>query len=107
NPNNVYELFAKNGDGANEQGLATKVRESLRDANRSITNRAGSFGSGNDSFTLGRNLKEMDKQIERFQERMETIESRYWKQFTAMEQAMQRANAQASQLMNALGGGMM
>ena len=49
----------------------------------------------------------MDKQIERFQERMETIESRYWKQFTAMEQAMQRANAQASQLMNALGGGMM
>lgn len=107
NPNSVHELFASNGEDAGEKGIATQTRDSLREANRSITNRAGSFGSGKDSFTLGRNLKEMDKQIERFQDRMETIESRYWKQFTAMEQAMQRANAQAEQLMNALGGGMM
>lgn len=104
NPTAVYELFAKSGDELNEQGIATNVRESLREANRSITNRAGSFGSGNDSFILGRTVKEMDQQIDRFQDRMKTVESRYWKQFTAMEQAMQRANAQAAQLMSAFGG---
>lgn len=101
NPNNIYELFAGTDEST---GIIPNVRTSLGDANKAITTRAGSVGSGNDSFTLGRSIKQMDKDIERFEARMEKMEERYWRQFSAMENAMQKANAQAEQLMNALGG---
>lgn len=112
NPNDVHELFASskkevtdaNGNTKEQAGLITTMRTGLTSANKTITERAGNAGSGKDSFTLGRNLKEMDKQIERFQERLKKSEETLWRQFSAMEQAMNRANAQAQQLMNGLGG---
>ncbi len=63
--------------------------------------RAGKIGSVNESFSLGRSLKEMDSQIERFEGRLKMMENRYWKQFTAMELAINRANSQSVSLMNA------
>lgn len=118
NPNQVYELLGSAGDKTtttNEageevvtvnrtQGIIHSIRDAMKNANDTISRRAGSVGSGNDSFTLGRNLKEIDQQIERFQDRLTKNEERLWRQFAAMEQAMNRANAQAQQLMNGLGG---
>lgn len=103
-PNKVYETLGKSGDG-DEKGLVHRLRDTMKNANDTISRRAGSAGAANESFTLGRNIKEMDNQIERFEERMQKMEERYWREFTAMEQAMSRAQAQAEQMMNALGGG--
>lgn len=103
-PNKVYEVLGKSGDGENDSGLAARLRTAVDDTRKVITTRAGNAGAVNDTFTLGRTLKEMDNQIERFQTRMQQVENRYWKQFTAMEMAIQRANAQSAQLMSAFGG---
>lgn len=103
-PNKVYETLGQSGEG-DEQGLVHRLRDTMKNANDTISRRAGSAGAANESFTLGRNIKEMDNQILRFEERMQKMEERYWREFTAMEQAMSRAQAQAEQMMNALGGG--
>ncbi len=105
-PNKIHELFSKSGETDEGKGLARRLREAVEDTQKLISARAGKANSVNDTFALGRNLNDMDKQIERFQSRLEMTESRLWKQFTAMEMAIQRANAQSAQLMGAFGGGM-
>ncbi|WP_342512972.1 flagellar filament capping protein FliD [Sporosarcina sp. FSL K6-1522] len=98
-PNKVSELFTKT-----DEGLATKFRNAIDEGQKSISKRAGSVGAGNDTFTLGSTMKSMNEQIVRFEERMKTVEDRLWKQFTAMEMAINRANAQSAQLQSTLGG---
>lgn len=108
-PSKVHDLFAydasKDADPS-KNGLARQLRKAVDDAQSAIKNRAGSAGSVNNTFSLGRNLESMNKQIERFEERLKTTENRLWRQFTAMEKAIQRANSQSMSLMNAFGGGM-
>ncbi|ARK22500.1 flagellar filament capping protein FliD [Sporosarcina ureae] len=101
NPNAVYDLI-----GGKDNGIAQQYRTELQDAQKKITVKAGSSTAVNDTFALGRSLKNMDKQIERFETKLQMMESRYYKQFNAMEQAIQRANSQSAALMSSLGGGM-
>src|SRR5699024_6733420 len=61
NPNAVYDLI-----GGKDNGIAQKYRTELQDAQKKITVKAGSSTAVNDTFALGRSLKNMDKQIERF-----------------------------------------
>ncbi|GEN82971.1 flagellar hook-associated protein 2 [Sporosarcina luteola] len=107
-PNKVHELFAndasKDADPTKNNGLARQLRTAVDEAQSSIAKRAGKVGAVNDTFTLGKTLNEMNKQIERFEDRLKMTENRLWKQFTAMETAIQRANAQSASLMSALGG---
>lgn len=103
-PNKIYELFASNGKDGTTKGIAVQYRESIDQSRQTIANRAGTAGAVNDTFTLGRTIKTMNQDIQRFQERLQRTEERYWRQFTAMEKAMQRAQEQSAQLMNSLGG---
>jgi len=104
-PNKVHELFSKDGGtNAAENGFARRLRMIVDDSQKVIAKRAGKVGDVNDTFTLGRNMKDMDKQIERFEERMKSVESRLWKQFNAMESAIQRLNAQSASIMSSFGG---
>lgn len=100
-PNKVHEMFSKDGATVAEQGFARKLRTIVDKTQTSIAQRAGKTGAVNDTFSLGRSLKEMNSQIERFEGRLKMMESRYWKQFTAMETAISRANSQSASLMNA------
>ncbi|PID23318.1 flagellar hook-associated protein 2 [Sporosarcina sp. P7] len=106
NPNAIYDLIGKSNTDPKKGGIAQQYRTELQDAQKKITVKAGSSTAVNDTFALGRSLKSMDKQIERFESKLKMMESRYWKQFNAMEQAIQRANSQSAQLMSSLGGGM-
>lgn len=115
-PNKVHEMFAKNvdkldesgntipgkdGKNVKEQGFAQRLKTILESTEDLIIERAGKVGGVNDTFSLGRSLKDMNNQIERFEERLKMMENRYWKQFTAMETAINRANSQSASLMNA------
>lgn len=106
NPSKIHELFSKTGDQQEEQGFARRIRTIVDDTQKAIARRAGKVGDVNDTFTMGRTLKEMNNQISRFEDRLKMTEDRYWKQFTAMEKAINRANSQSMYLMNAFGGGM-
>ena len=104
-PDKVHQLFAASDDANVEnQGFARRLRGAVQAAETKITDRAGKASSVNNSFTLGKNLIDMDKQIIRFEDRLKMVENRLWKQFTAMEVAIQKANAQSASLMNAFGG---
>ncbi|WP_269078948.1 flagellar filament capping protein FliD [Planococcus halocryophilus] len=47
----------------------------------------------------------MDTEISRWQDRLTSIEDRYWKQFTAMEKALSKMNSQSTWMQQSLFGG--
>ncbi|MCK1995987.1 flagellar filament capping protein FliD [Psychrobacillus psychrodurans] len=110
-PDKVQKIFSQTGTATTpgsttgEQGFAVRLRAIAESSYKDIHKRAGDTGSTEASFTLGRNLKAINEQMDKFQTRLKMVENRYWKQFSAMENAIQRANAQSANLMNALGGG--
>ncbi|ADH98579.1 flagellar hook-associated protein 2 [Salisediminibacterium selenitireducens] len=104
----VYQLFAADGEDENQdqRGIARRLRDTASNAIEQIGNRVGRTDSPGSiqSSTLGRELLQVEDQMSNFERRMQQVEERYWSQFTAMEQAMAQANAQAEQLMSQLGG---
>ncbi|WP_335871568.1 flagellar hook-associated protein 2 [Bacillus sp. 2205SS5-2] len=98
-PNAIYDLFAKDGATSEEQGVARRLRDSIKDTMRGIEVRAGKATSTTSTYTLGRNLDSIEDSIDRFEDKLIQIEDRYWRQFTAMEKAIQKANSQATYLM--------
>nr|WP_285890417.1 flagellar filament capping protein FliD [Halalkalibacter oceani] len=96
----VFQLFAADGDSFEEKGIARRVRDTLDGAISSLAERAGGFRGlvQNHQFTLGRNLNDINDRISNFERRLQQVEERYWRQFNAMEAAVQRANQQAESL---------
>ncbi|WP_017726263.1 flagellar filament capping protein FliD [Halalkalibacterium ligniniphilum] len=96
----VYQLFTASGEGAANQGIARRVRDTLDSAINTISDRAGGMRgrTQNHQFTLGRNINDLNDRITNFERRLQQLEERYWRQFTAMETAVQRANSQAESL---------
>ncbi|WP_430510022.1 flagellar hook-associated protein 2 [Gottfriedia solisilvae] len=106
-PNKVANLFTQPGTDpkvTSDQGLAVRLKDTLKVAIDEIAEKAGKTYYTSQQFTLGKNLLDLDKRINRFEVRLEQIEDRYYRQFNAMEQAVQRANAQSASLMQSFGG---
>ena len=98
-PNEVYALFAADGEKDSEKGLARRLTAALEVARTQISAKAGSDSSTvNNTFTIGRLLDGYNTQISKFEDRLTAMENRYWKQFTAMETAIQKANSQSAYL---------
>ncbi|WP_091580937.1 flagellar filament capping protein FliD [Alteribacillus bidgolensis] len=78
--------------------MARRLCGTLYSAIESLAERAGGLKGKiqNHQFTLGRNINNIDDQITNFERRLFETEDRYWCQFTAMEQAIARANEQSS-----------
>ena len=79
---------------ASELGFARRLRQIVDDSQKIIGDRARKVGAVNDTFTLGRSLKDMNNQIDRFEARLQSL----------LETAIHRANSQYASLMNAFGG---
>ena len=66
---------------------------------KDIGEKAGKTASSvNNTFTLGNLLDDYKNKISAFEERMTALETRYYKQFTAMETAINKANSQSASL---------
>ena len=63
-----------------------------------ISAKAGKTSAVNNTFTLGKLLDDYEDKISAFEERMTALEKRYYKQFTAMEKAINQANSQSASL---------
>lgn len=105
-PEGVFNLFTADGSTNAEKGIARRMRESLQQTMRTVSERAGgSFGKvQNHQFTIGRNMNDIDSRISNFERRLQQVEDRYWRQFTAMEKAMHQANSQAEAMFSQLFG---
>ena len=64
----------------------------------SLRSKAGDSLSSNTQFTLGKELNSIDTRISDFNKRLTQVEDRYYKQFTAMETAINKANGQSGYL---------
>lgn len=105
NPNAIYQLFMADGDTNSEKGLARRLRETISNTIGAIEERAGNAYRSASQYTMGKQLLDMEDQITRFESRLEDIEQRYWKQYTAMEKALQKLNEQTNMLYSYLGMG--
>ncbi|MGG3887905.1 flagellar filament capping protein FliD [Metabacillus fastidiosus] len=98
NPESVEKLFTSNGTNESEKGILTRLYDSLTNGMNRVRERAGTSNSTNEQFSIGKNLKSLGTQISGFEKRLVQIEDRYWRQFTEMEKAIQRANQQSTYL---------
>ncbi|MBE2922838.1 flagellar hook-associated protein 2 [Anoxybacillus sp. FSL W8-0382] len=105
NPEAVYRLFSNNGEGANK-GIVLQLRDEIKKTIKSIEDKAGNTLKTVNQYIIGKNILDIDTRISEAEDRLKRVEDRYWKQFSAMEKAVQRANSQSMYLMNAFGGGM-
>ncbi|TRY24507.1 flagellar hook-associated protein 2 [Brevibacillus sp. LEMMJ03] len=116
NGDKVMELFTKTSSITNptteaeakqkfdESGLAQRLYDKLDVAIKNLTKKAGMSGILVDNSTIGKEIDQINDDIRNWEDRLAKIEDRYWKQFTAMESALQRLNSQSSWLAQQLGG---
>ncbi|MFP8643898.1 flagellar filament capping protein FliD [Priestia aryabhattai] len=97
-PQSVMDLFMKSGSTTSEKGIVRRLRDTITQTVSKVEQRAGRSTWTSEQFLLGRNLKNVNSQITSFESRLTQIEDRYYRQFTAMEKAIQNANAQSAQL---------
>lgn len=108
NPDAVEQMF-KNTSGKKDdvidgktvdtRGYLEKLRESMKTIEVNIEKRAGRSTATEAQYTLGKNLIDINKRIDTWEDKLKSIEARYWKQFTAMETAINKANQQSSMFM--------
>lgn len=111
-PDAVERLF-KNADGKKEavvdgktvdtRGFVDKLRDSLKTFEVSIEKKAGRATMTDAQYSIGKTLQDTEKRISTWQDKLKNIEARYWKQFTAMEQAINKANQQSGMFFPGMG----
>jgi len=104
NPEDVYKLFTSNSEDG--KGIIHRFDEALDRTRANIERQAGKSHHTLDNYTLGKRMKELNKRISDFEQRMIRVEQRYWNQFTAMEKAIANLSQQSDYLFSQFGGGM-
>lgn len=104
NPDQVVKTLAQSGSKAtatteDTRGIVQRLRDSMKDFTLKIETKAGKASSTDQQYTIGKSLIDANDRIFNFKRRLEDIESRYWRQFTAMEKAISQANQQSAFLM--------
>lgn len=108
NPDAVEQLFKNstgkkedvvNGETVDTRGYLEKLRESMKNIEINIEKKAGRSTMTDAQYAIGKSLMNVEDRIETWKDKLENIEARYWKQFTAMETAINKANQQSSLFM--------
>lgn len=95
----TFSRTLKTGE-TGEEGIVQKLRSSLSNTMLNIEKKAGKATSTEHNYSIGKNLLSVDDRIDAWKSKLERIEERYWKQFTAMETAINKANQQSSIFMS-------
>jgi flagellar hook-associated protein 2 len=108
NPDAIAKLFTAAGNGDSDRsdmGIAERMYEDIKISMDRISQKAGTPLSLTDNSFLGKDLERLNTRIDDSNRRLSDVESRYYRQFTAMERAINQLNAQSAYLANAFGGG--
>jgi len=106
-PDGVMKLFTNTSDIDAEKGIARRLYDNVNNAMTQISQKAGSYNefSQVDDSLIGEKISDIDTRINNWEHRLVNMEDRYWRQFTAMEKAIQQMNSQSMWLMQQFGGG--
>lgn len=102
NPDQVVKTLTNSGtktETEDTRGIVQRLRDSIKDFTLNIEKKAGKATFTDQQYTIGKSLIDMNDRITNFQRRLEDVETRYWRQFTAMEKAISQANQQSAFLM--------
>lgn len=104
-PDVVNKLFATTGDKSSQQGVAVRMYDSLKGAMDEITTEAGFSATTKDDTksTLAKMINDYSKQMTALNSRPQDMETRYYKQFDAMEVALNKITRQSNWLTRQLG----
>lgn len=104
NPQKVIDLFQGSASAPND-GLFDKLAASMNESLDSLVLKAGTSkytadlnSSYKEESVIGKKLKDYNQRVSSMQLKLQDLEIRYYKQFTAMEMAMNKYNAQSSSL---------
>lgn len=100
NPEEIMALFTNNPDDESDGdlGIARRLSQVLESGIDRLAATAGHASSLYDQSTLSEKIRGFDDKIAAMEERLITIENRYWAQFTAMERALSEMYAQSDWL---------
>jgi flagellar hook-associated protein 2 len=106
NPDAVMRLFTNSSDETNEKGLAARLYDDLNSGINQLIDLAGGDSSFQlvDDSVLGEKIRNYNKQIADWDDRLQRIEDRYYKQYAALETALSQLNQQSYSLLSLLGG---
>lgn len=104
NPEQIETIFTKSST-TGEEGLFQKMYKQLNNTITEINNKSGRAGSSFNDITtvLGKQTSDMELEIKRLEDRLNKREENYYKQFAAMEKAMNQSNSQLNFLLQNLG----
>lgn len=103
-PDRVINTLTQDGEkdkvtGEDTRGLLRRMRESITDFTSNIERKAGRATMTDNQYAIGKSLISTDERITKLQARLKDVETRYWRQFSAMEKAINKANQQSSMFM--------
>lgn len=106
NPEEVMNLFTRNTGVYTSNGIVQRLYDDVNAAIDQLTAKAGAAStfSAYDSSTIGKQIAELNDQIAKMQEHLSSVEDQYYRQFTAMEEAIQQMNATSAWLSQQLFG---
>ena len=107
NPESVMSLFTKSSETDSANGIAQRLYNDVNYGMQQLMDKAGSYSEFSlvDESFIGKKLSDIDTRINNWENRLLKMEDRYWRQFTAMEKAIQQMNSQSMWLMQQFGGG--
>ncbi|WP_042471140.1 flagellar filament capping protein FliD [Bacillus ndiopicus] len=91
------------GKTVDTRGYLDKLRDSMKSFEISIEKKAGRATMTDNQYLIGKSLQDTEKRISTWQDKLKMIEARYWKQFGAMEAAINKANQQSAMLFPGMG----
>lgn len=97
-PEGVMDLFTQSSAIDSEKGLAVKLYNSVNNGITRISSQAGSGSDYVDNSLIGKNLTDISELISDLEDKLDDTEDRYYKKFSAMEEAIQRFNSQSQYL---------
>lgn len=95
-PESIEALFNASGTTTTQKGIAQRLYDTVGKTMDILYEKAGKSYSTNNQFTIGKQLNNIDDQIDSLEDRLSALEDRYYRQFTAMEKAIQNANQQSA-----------
>ncbi|MCY8927894.1 flagellar hook-associated protein 2 [Bacillus subtilis] len=99
-PQSVATLFTSgsNSSAYSDKGIMKRIGDTLKSTVKSIEAKAGNSTMGTNDYSIGKNLNTISTDITKMQDRLTTIENRYYTKFSAMDSAIQKMNEQSSYL---------
>ncbi|MBA4531877.1 flagellar filament capping protein FliD [Brevibacillus halotolerans] len=91
-------------DSFKSQGLAQRIYSQTNAAMKKIGEKAGRTGTTSDNSLISKDIRDINTSINAWEKKLKDKETSLWKKYSAMEQAINKLNAQGSNVLSNFGG---